>query len=624
MKKIISLLMALLLINIAFAITEEAGPEIQNFRLEDNKFVFDTNYIYSDFYIDGESVPASTKQLGGAAHTEYEISCQEGDLLELKYTYPDESLIYVTSFDISSYSCEEPEQEGPELLNFRVENGKFVFDAYYIYSDLYIDGEKVSAEKSPMGGSVHTLYKIPCEEGNLLEAKHINPYSDVLTFTSKDISGYECEMEEEGPEIRNFRIEDNKFKFEVNYIYDNMYIDGSKVSFDKGMIGGAANTWYETECREGNVLELKFTNPVSGMLTYSTKDISHYECIEENEEIDFDYIHLHPNMDSLVLTDSGYNIYADVSLRQMGSSTMKNVIVTMEIPQLGLKETEIIDELKPNYGTPTPGQFSMDIPSSVKSGTYKVKFYANNELLKSFIRNIYREEEVTCSDLDKLNYYNKGKIKLTLKSGEVIKSQKDACCVNCMTAPSEEGPYVSEYYCDGNKIQREIYECPLGCDNGRCEGEIEYVEEEEPIAVPEPDEVEKKIFICGACELDGLCYPIGFRKGQEFCIGKEFADQKDDEAQCSNSYECKSNICERNQCGKYCDGCKDSNKNCYPFGTRIDNKYCNLNKEFAAQKLNEGSCNNNYECVSNLCVNSKCIEPSFLQKILDWFKNLFG
>jgi hypothetical protein len=65
------------------------------------------------------------------------------------------------------------------------------------------------------------------------------------------------------------------------------------------------------------------------------------------------------------------------------------------------------------------------------------------------------------------------------------------------------------------------------------------------------------------------------------------------------------------------------NNSCVPISTRTEKKFCDIDNTFKDQKLKEVSCNNNYECASNICINSKCIEPNFIQKILNWLKKLF-
>ena len=121
---------------------------------------------------------------------------------------------------------------------------------------------------------------IECEEGEI----------SVYLYTDENgCDIYEC-FQERIREINNFRIEEGKFKFDIHFIYRDMYIDDKIVSdFSKGPVGGgASHTWYETDCKEGNLLELKFINPNLGLITRSFKDISEYECIEEHLSLSID------------------------------------------------------------------------------------------------------------------------------------------------------------------------------------------------------------------------------------------------------------------------------------------------------------------------------------------------
>lgn len=74
---------------------------------------------------------------------------------------------------------------------------------------------------------------------------------------------------------------------------------------------------------------------------------------------------------------------------------------------------------------------------------------------------------------------------------------------------------------------------------------------------------------------------------------------------------------------KKCEGCISDEK-CLPIGYRTSDKYCDDDKSLKNQKQEDGSCNNNFECGSNVCVNSKCISGGLIQKILDFFRRLFG
>jgi len=72
--------------------------------------------------------------------------------------------------------------------------------------------------------------------------------------------------------------------------------------------------------------------------------------------------------------------------------------------------------------------------------------------------------------------------------------------------------------------------------------------------------------------------------------------------------------------------CKDScplDGKCYPFGYRKDGKFCSDEGGFTTQKSEE-SCQNNFECSSNVCVSGKCVSEGLIQKIISWFKRLFG
>lgn len=71
-----------------------------------------------------------------------------------------------------------------------------------------------------------------------------------------------------------------------------------------------------------------------------------------------------------------------------------------------------------------------------------------------------------------------------------------------------------------------------------------------------------------------------------------------------------------------CSGCEYNGK-CIPFGYRVGNNYCDITGNFTAQ-LTSGVCDNNFQCSSNLCVNSECVTPSFIQQIINFFKKLLG
>jgi len=132
------------------------------------------------------------------------------------------------------------------------------------------------------------------------------------------------------------------------------------------------------------------------------------------------------------------------------------------------------------------------------------------------------------------------------------------------------------------------------------------------------------------CIVDNKCFSHGtiyeLENKKYYCdISNKGILQKQDEVECNNAFECKSNICEKNQCGRFCEGCKDESMKCISYGLRLENgKYCDVDNSIKYQKSNQVGCNNNYECTSNLCVNDKCIEPNLLNKLINWLRKFFG
>jgi len=68
----------------------------------------------------------------------------------------------------------------------------------------------------------------------------------------------------------------------------------------------------------------------------------------------------------------------------------------------------------------------------------------------------------------------------------------------------------------------------------------------------------------------------------------------------------------------------DGSNKCIAFGTRTGGNYCALSGTMNAQGASEATCENNYECGSNVCASGKCVDAGLFQKIIDFFKNLFG
>ena len=71
-----------------------------------------------------------------------------------------------------------------------------------------------------------------------------------------------------------------------------------------------------------------------------------------------------------------------------------------------------------------------------------------------------------------------------------------------------------------------------------------------------------------------------------------------------------------------CNGCT-LNGTCLPIGYRKSGKYCSENKIWIEQIVKDESCENNFECKTNMCIDNKCMSSSLWQKIINFFRMLF-
>jgi len=63
-----------------------------------------------------------------------------------------------------------------------------------------------------------------------------------------------------------------------------------------------------------------------------------------------------------------------------------------------------------------------------------------------------------------------------------------------------------------------------------------------------------------------------------------------------------------------CNGCLNNNQ-CYNIGETLNNKYCSMSKSFLSQKRDNVSCQNNFECLSNYCMDEICINEQILTNL---------
>lgn len=122
------------------------------------------------------------------------------------------------------------------------------------------------------------------------------------------------------------------------------------------------------------------------------------------------------------------------------------------------------------------------------------------------------------------------------------------------------------------------------------------------------------------CQNDDYCPENCNYKNDPDC------DECQTSTDCNDNNPCTIDSCENNpkRCiNKDQSGC-NLDGTCVPIGTRDNNQYCSKDNKLKLQKAEDEQCDNSYECSSNLCVDSKCIKKGFFDKIVNWFKNIFG
>jgi len=200
----------------------------------------------------------------------------------------------------------------------------------------------------------------------------------------------------------------------------------------------------------------------------------------------------------------------------------------------------------------------------------------NSPVISNIINKTLLVGKPSCVDSDEKDYYVKGKTVDDVVSfvNPGVGYVEDQCSgQNTLLEYScfffEENTWDDgTFWPAGNYSSAIEYNCPFGCENGACIGNKEEVKpNNEPLAIPERDESKRVDYVCGGCKLDNKCYPFGYRK---------------------------------------------------------DGTYCLDNSQFVVQLETGASCDNNFQCSSNVCVSGKCISPSLIDRILDWFRRLFG
>ena len=221
-----------------------------------------------------------------------------------------------------------------------------------------------------------------------------------------------------------------------------------------------------------------------------------------------------------------------------------------------------------------------------------------------------------CSDSDDgTNYFTKGLVIPRAGDEQVWDSCKNS-------------KVLYEGTCDeqGGKVYE--YECPGTCEDGACvcsdsDDGKDYFTKGLIISRAGDEQV------WDSCKtdyilLEGTCDEQGGAVYEHECLNgcSEGACQKFEPSGETGPVDLPKNISEE-EIVMLCNGCGLDGK-CYPFNYRKDKNYCSIDKEFIPQLKSESSCENNFECGSNICIDDICVKEGLFKRFLNWFRRLFG
>lgn len=166
-----------------------------------------------------------------------------------------------------------------------------------------------------------------------------------------------------------------------------------------------------------------------------------------------------------------------------------------------------------------------------------------------------------------------------------------------------------EYYCVGNEYREVSIDCEFGCRYGSClsvESTSEIIEELKAVA----NEVASNLPDINL-DVDVTLPDVNVNLGN----GLENAAETITDAIPEIGEGEEKTWCEQ--------GCILNDK-CVYYGIRKSGTFCDLNGEFQNQFSRGITCDNDYECLSNVCAGEKCISSNMIQRLIAWLASLFN
>jgi len=205
---------------------------------------------------------------------------------------------------------------------------------------------------------------------------------------------------------------------------------------------------------------------------------------------------------------------------------------------------------------------------------------------------------------DGIDYFTQG------TTSNLTHSETDKCTTGSDIAN------MMEYSCENGEVKSYPHKCLNGCVDGACVGEpttTECTDSDGHLSL------EEQYYVPGTTSLGNF-------SSEDICDGEEIVQEfycfedgiNDAYYKCPNG--CDNGACIEIPIGGECTtGCYLDEK-CYNIGVRKSGDYCGEDLDFEKQKEADALCGDNFECLSNICIDGACVKASLWKQFLAFIR----
>lgn len=222
--------------------------------------------------------------------------------------------------------------------------------------------------------------------------------------------------------------------------------------------------------------------------------------------------------------------------------------------------------------------------------------------------------------LVKQNYIDTGKAKLIVRHYPLsfhLNAKKAAIASECAAQQGKFFEYIDLVYANQDELNSNDlrdYASNLGLDLTQYDNCIKSDSAEEDVE----DDIAKGSSVSGT--------PTFYINGNDMVGAQPYENFRTEIERALNNEvpteEVPTEIPEENE--NTCQSGCAYNGNCLPIGTRVDGQYCHIDGSLQEQKLGSLICENSFECKSNSCLDSACVEVGFWQRLINWLSQIMG